>query len=101
MNYLKKYGIDNDQISKIIRAIYDWDVNIDVFEFDSDHVIEILDIFESIGVTNFFEIMVSNPSIFSGSADYVRRKIDEYGNKEELGRLLNDDAYNLCLIGLL
>jgi len=101
MNYLKRYGINDEQINRIIKAINDSDVNIDIFEYEEEYVIDILNLFVDLGVTNLYEIIVTKPSIFCESYEYIKSKIDSYGDKVKLARLLNEDAYNLELIGLL
>ena len=101
MNYLKRYGINDEEINRIIKAINENDVNIDIFEYEEEYVIDILNLFINLGVTNLFDIIVTKPSIFCESYDYIKSKIDSYGDNDKLAKLLNEDVYNLELIGLL
>ncbi len=101
MDYLKKYGISDDDINNLEKLIIERGQNLDTFKYDPEVIINILDLFVSIGVTNIYGIMTTNPSIFRDTFSSIKRKIDSYENKSELAMLLNDDPENLNLIGLL
>ena len=101
MNYLEKYNLNNEQIEKVKEKIMDNDINLDIFIYDSDKIENILDIFESIGVTNIYGILLTNPSMFCDTISSIKNKIDKYENKEELANLINTNPLNLRVIGLL
>ncbi len=101
MNYLKSYNLSDEQIKSIEDAIKEHDVNIDIFKYDPEKVVEILNLFLSIGVTNLYNIIMANPSMFCDTVSSIRKRINKYENKYELARLLNEDALNLNLVGLL
>ena len=101
MNYLKKYNISDEEIENIKDVVEEKDVNIDIFKYDEEKITDILDLFVSIGVTNLYNIIITNPSMFCDTISSIKRRIDKYENKKELARLLNEDALNLNLIGLL
>ena len=101
MNYLKNYNLSDEQIQNIENAIKEHNVNKDIFEYDSEKITDILNLFLSIGVTNLYNIIITNPSMFCDTVSSIKNRINKYENKYELARLLNDDALNLNLIGLL
>ena len=101
MDYLKNYNITEEQINDIEETIVDRGVNIDLFKYCSNKVKEILNLFVSIGVTNIYEIIIANPSMFCDTVDSIRKRINEFGNTSELARLINEDAENLSLVGLM
>ena len=71
MNYLKSYNLSDEQIKSIEDAIKEHDVNIDIFKYDPEKVVEILNLFLSIGVTNLYNIIIE---IINSSAIYVSMK---------------------------
>lgn len=101
MNYLKDYNFSDEQIRNIETSIVEHDVNVDIFKYDTEKIIEILNLFLSIGVTNLYNIIMTNPSIFCDTVSSIKNRINKYENKYELAKLLNEDALNLSLIGLL
>ena len=101
MDYLKNYNITEEQIDDIEETIIDRGINIDLFKCCSNKVKEILNLFVTIGVTNIYEIIIENPSMFCDTVDSIRARINEFGNTSELARLINEDAENLSLIGLM
>ena len=101
MNYLKKYNISDEQINNIKIEIEKKGLNIDKFKYDPEGVISILDLFVSIGVSNIYEIIMANPSIFRDTISSIKNRIYKYNNTSELARLLNEDANNLSLVGLI
>lgn len=101
MNYLKSYNLTDEQIKNIESVILDHNVNIDIFKYDSEKIVEILNLFLSIGVTNLYNIIITNPSMFCDTVSSIKNRINKYENKYELARLLNEDALNLRLVGLL
>jgi len=101
MDYLKDYNMNNEQIEKIASTLKDNNVNVDIFEFDPEKIISILDLFKEIGITNFYEIILANPSLFYDTLESIEIRLQNYENKEELARLINDDVNNLMLVDLL
>ena len=101
MNYLKNYNLSDDQINDIERVIKEKGNNIDTFKYDSEKIISILDLFVSVGVTNIYNIIITNPSMFRDTIRSIQNRINKYEDKSELARLLNEDANNLEIIGLL
>lgn len=101
MNYLKSYNINDEQINDIINVLVDNHVNVDLFKFDSEKIISILDLFKSIGVNNFYELIITAPAMFCDTYTSIVKRIESYGNKEELGQLINEDMSNLHLVDLI
>lgn len=101
MDYLKEYGLNDEQINSFRNLVINTGNNIDIFEVEDDEIKKILNLFVNIGVTNIYGIMMTNPSLFHDTVSSIKERIDEYGNNEELANLLNRDSNNLSLIGML
>lgn len=101
IDYLKEYGLTDEQITSFKDLIQNNNLSIDTFEFNIESVKEILDLFVDIGVTNIYGIMITNPGLFYDTTSSIKKRIDKYEDKSELARLLNEDPDNLSLIGLL
>ena len=101
MSYLKNYNLSDKQINNIEKLIKERGQNIDTFKYDPEKIISILDIFVSIGVNNIYGIIVANPSMFRDTIVSIKNRISKYLDKNELARLLNEDANNLSLVGLI
>lgn len=101
MDYLKNYNISDEQIRNIEKIIKERGQNIDTFKYDSEKIIDILNLFTSFGVNNIYNIIITNPSMFRDTVRSIKNRIDKYIDKSELARLLNEDANNLSLIGLM
>ncbi len=101
LDYLKDYGLNDEQIQRVIDAVNSEDVNIDIFKYDSEKVIEILNLFKSIGVINYYEIIVANPTMFCDTIKSIKARLDSYPDKVELARLINENVNNLSLVDLL
>ncbi len=101
MDYLKKYGINEIEIEQIKQMINERKIDIDQFTLGSDKVIKILDIFVRLGINNIYDIIMINPYMFFETIDSIKDRIDSYDNKEELSKLINEDASNLSLVSLL
>lgn len=101
MNYLRNYNLSDEQINNVEKAIKERGVNIDTFKYDPEKIISILDIFVSIGVKNIYGIITTNPSMFRDTVRSIKNRINKYSDKNELARLLNEDANNLSLVGLI
>lgn len=100
MDYLKEYGITDDEIEKIKKILEVTEVSIDIFLFNKEKVCSILDLFKNIGVKNLFEVIITNPYMFYDTVRSIEVRINGYRNKEELARLINEDPGNLSLIQL-
>ena len=101
LDYLKNYGITDEQIPKIVDAINNENVNIDIFKYDSEKVTEILDLFKNMGINNYYEIIVANPTMFCDTIKSIRTRLDSYDNKQELAELINSNVNNLSIVDLL
>ena len=101
MDYLKKYGLTDEQINSIEGILEQINVSIDTFMFNPDKIMAILDIFKDMGVKDIYSIIAVSPAIFCDTVDSVRDRIDRFGNREELAELINDDVYNLYLVNLI
>ena len=100
MNYLKDYGITDDEIKNIEKVLEVAEVNIDIFLYNDEKIKRILDIFKKIGVKNLYEIIITNPYMFYDTVSSIESKINGYKDKNELARLLNEDPNNLEIIHL-
>ena len=101
MNYLKDYNIDDRQIEKICKILDLHGIDKDMFIYDPEKIIEVLDLFKNIGVNNFYDLIVTSPSMFCDTVKSIKKRIDSYDDKEKLANLLNENASNLILIDLL
>ena len=101
MDYLKNYNLSDEQINNIEKLIKERGQNIDTFKYDPEKIISILDLFISMGVTNIYGIITANPSMFRDTVRSIKNRINKFGDKNELARLLNEDANNLSLVGLI
>lgn len=100
MDYLKEYGITDEQIKNIEKILDVAEVNIDIFLYNEEKVKDILDLFKNIGVKNFYEIIITNPYMFYDTVKSIETKINGYRDKNELARLINLDPTNLEIIHL-
>ncbi len=100
MNYLKDYGISDEEIENINKILEAAEVNVDIFLYNQEKVKSILDLFKNIGVSNFYEIIITNPYMFYDTVTSIATKINGYRDKNELARLINEDPSNLDIIHL-
>ena len=100
MNYLKDYNITDEEIVNIKKVLEEAEVNIDIFLYNEEKVKNILDLFKNIGVTNLYDIIITNPYMFYDTVRSIEVKINGYRDKAELAKLLNEDPNNLDIIHL-
>ncbi len=100
MDYLKEYNITDQEIENIKKLLDITEVHVDIFLYNEEKIRAILDLFKNIGVKNFYEIIITNPYMFCDTVRSIEVRINGYRNKEELGRLINEDPTNLELIQL-
>ena len=100
MNYLKDYGISDEEIENINKILDVAEVNVDIFLYNQEKVKSILDLFKNIGVSNFYDIIITNPYMFYDTVSSIATKINGYRDKNELARLINEDPNNLDIIHL-
>lgn len=101
IDYLKNYNISDEQINFIENLIKNNELISDTMEFENEKVMSILNLFVSIGVHNIYAIIVANPLMFCDTIASIKKKLERYEDKSELARLLDENAENLTLIGLL
>ena len=101
MNYLKNYNITDSEIENIKNVLEEKKVNIDLFIFDPEKIIDILNIFLSYGITNLYEIIITSPSLFCDTIKSIKIRLENYPDKNELAKLINEDAKNLLIVDLL
>lgn len=100
MDYLKEYGITDDEIESIKKTLDKAEVNLDIFLFNKEKVKSILDLFKNIGVRNYYDIIITNPYMFYDTVKSISTKINGYKDKFELAKLINEDPNNLDIIHL-
>jgi hypothetical protein len=100
MDYLKEYGITDEEIESITRIVEAAEVNIDIFLYNEEKVKSILDLFKNIGVKNLYEVIITNPYMFYDTVRSIEMRLKGYKDKAELARLINEDPTNLKLIQL-
>ncbi len=100
MNYLKEYNITDEEIENIKKILDQAEVSIDIFLYNEEKVRSILDLFKNIGVTNFYDIIITNPYMFYDTLRSIEVKINSYRDKSELAKLINEDPNNLDIVHL-
>ena len=95
-DYLEKYLSLEE-----IKSLDDIDINHDTFMYDGEKISSILDLFYDMGVKNIYNLIKTNPYLFSDTLTSITKRIGKYPNKEELAKLLDEDPHNLVLVGLL
>lgn len=101
MNYLISYGLSPEEVETVEKVIEKSNINKDIFEYDFEKIIEILNIFTDHGITNYFGILTTSPSLFCDTPKSIEDRLNSYGNKEELAKLINENADNLALVDLI
>ena len=97
MKYLNEYGLSDEEI----KSLEDTLIDTDLFTYEVDKVMNILNLFRDIGVNNYYGLISIGHEMFYDTVNSIKRRIDEYGNKDELARLINEDAHNLVLADLI
>ena len=100
MDYLKNYGITDDDIKYMEHLFENAGSVLNTLKYEPERVTRILNLFTSIGVNNIYGLLIERPTMICGSEKIIAKKIGAYEDKEELARLLNEDSFNLSLIGL-
>lgn len=100
MNYLKEYNITDIELNNIINNLEEKDL-IDLFTFNKEKITKILDLFKNIGVTKFYDIIMTNPYLFNDTVLSIDIRIKEFNNNKRLADLINEDALNMNLANLL
>ncbi len=100
MEYLRDYFNSDEEFYDVLKAINKSNLEEEVFIFDKQKIVKILDLFKSIGITNIYGIFIVNADLFGEKYKYIESKIYSYKNRNELARLINEDAMNLSYIGL-
>ena len=100
MEYLRKYFSSEEEFVDVLKAINDSNLDEDLFIYDKDKIIDIIELFKSIGVTNIYGIFMVNADLFGESYNYIESKVKGYRDSSELASLINEDAMNLSFINL-
>ena len=101
MDYLKEYNITDEELKDIENYIKNSAVSLDIFKYNQDNIKEKLDVLKNIGITNFYGILMTNPSLFCDTAKSIEKRLNNYKDINELVTLINENAENLELAGLL
>lgn len=96
MRYLKNYGLSDDDIKEVYNSLddYDWSE----VTFHRFRVMDLLDYFKSVGITNFKDMLLYKPDIFYLSASEMEKIINKCDVKNIIEKL-NEDVINFELIG--
>lgn len=97
MNYLKKYGLTDEDIDEIYDNLSDEDwYTINCMD---TRVKKILDYFNSLGITNFKDMFIYKPNIFNQHVDEIENYINE-SNIPDIVEKLKEDVTNFDLLGI-
>ena len=88
MNYLSSYGLSEEEIETVEKVIDKSGINKDIFVYDFEKIIEILNIFNDFGINNIFGIMTTSPSLFCDTPSSILKRLESYGNKEEIAKTI-------------
>jgi hypothetical protein len=97
MDFLKKYGLTDDDINIIKNNNYDNVINIIIY--NKNNVCEIIDYFLSIGieVPTLAQMLSDRLDLFIQPIDDLKVAFDKF-NVENLVTIINDDIANLKFI---
>ncbi len=97
MNYLKKYGLTDEDIDEIYDSLSDEDwYTINCMD---TRVEKILKYFKSLGITNFKDMFIYKPNIFNQHVDEIENYINE-SNIPDIIEKLKEDVTNFDLLGI-
>lgn len=96
MNYLKKYGLSNEDIKDIENNLDDMDINL--LYVNEDKVIDIIDYLVSIGFTNVKDLLMYKTNLFYIKLDVIKARIDK--DKDNIINEINNDVNYLDKVGL-
>ena len=97
MDYLKKYGLSDDDINIIKNNNYENIINIVIY--NKNNVCEVIDYLLSIGIElpTLSQILSDRLDLFMKSVDEIRDSFDKF-NINNLVTIINDDIANLKFI---
>ncbi len=101
MIYLDEYGINEEQMNNIEKYFTQMYGSCDVFIYEVGKVRSILNMFKDLHINNIYDVIIKGSSMFFDTVESVKRRIDKYPNKEELSKLINENADNLKLVNLI
>lgn len=94
MNYIKNYGLTDEDIKEIEEYLSDEDIN--NYYVSELRVAEILDYLKSLGIKNIKDILMYKSSIFYESVNTIKKNIP---NDKIIIELINEDYQNLDRLG--
>lgn len=97
MDFLKKYGLSDDDINIIKNNNYENIINIVIY--NKNNVCEVIDYLLSIGIElpTLSQILSDRLDLFMKSVDEIRDSFDKF-NINNLVTIINDDIANLKFI---
>lgn len=101
LDYLKEYNITDSQLNIINKVLEDNNIVHNTFYYAPEKVIEILNIFLEYGIKNLYEIIIVAPTLFCDTVKSIKIRLENYEDKEELARLINENVENLIIADLL
>ena len=94
MNYIKNYGLTDEDIKEIEEYLSDEDIN--NYYVSELRVAEILDYLKSLGIKNIKDILMYKSNIFYESVNTIKKNIP---NDTIIIELINEDYQNLARLG--
>ena len=94
MNYIKNYGLTDEDIKEIEEYLSDEDIN--NYYVSELRVAEILDYLKSLGIKNIKDILMYKSNIFYESVNTIKKNIP---NDKIITELINEDYQNLDRLG--
>lgn len=94
MNYIKNYGLTDEDIKEIEEYLSDEDIN--NYYVSELRVAEILDYLKSLGIKNIKDILMYKSNIFYESVNTIKKNIP---NNKIIIELINEDYQNLDRLG--
>ena len=94
MNYIKNYGLTDEDINEIEEYLSDEDIN--NYYVSELRVAEILDYLKSLGIKNIKDILMYKSNIFYESVNTIKKNIP---NDKIIIELINEDYQNLDRLG--